>query len=185
MIEVEMKFLLVETDAFLRRLAELQPTLVEDRMEIDEYFQAPDRDFAVTDEALRVRRVGQTAYLTYKGPKLDAVTKTRKELEVRLQDGLLAADLAVSLLHASGYSTAANVTKSRKVFCVGLDHLQAEVCLDRVQDLGDFVEIEIAADVSSVEKARQAVGVLAERLELGPGERRSYLELLLDRQKGD
>ncbi len=185
MIEVETKFPVVEIDAFMSRFAELQPTLVEDRTEIDEYFHAPDRDFTATDEALRVRRVGETAYLTYKGPKLDTATKTRRELETRLEDGFLAAELAVSLLHASGYLTAANVTKSRKVFCVGADHLQAEVCLDRVHNLGDFVEIEIAADTGTVETARQAVGELAERLQLGPGERRSYLELLMDKQKGE
>lgn len=185
MIEVEMKFPLTETDAFMGRLAELQPTLIGERVEIDEYFQAPDRDFAATDEALRVRRIGETAYLTYKGPKLDSATKTRKELQVQLEDGAVAADMAVSLLHASGYQSTAKVTKSRTVFSVPIDGFHAEVCVDRVRELGDFVEIEIAADAGSVVQARHVVSSLADRLQLGPGEKRSYLELLLDKQKGE
>ena len=45
----------------------------------------PCRDFAQTDEALRIRTVGDTSFVTYKGPKLDATTKTRRELELPLR----------------------------------------------------------------------------------------------------
>ncbi|MCS6975540.1 MAG: class IV adenylate cyclase [Gemmatales bacterium] len=179
MIEVEMKFPLDDVDAFTVRLAQVQPTLIGQRDESDEYFQAPDRDFAATDEALRIRRVGDITYLTYKGPKLDAVTKTRKEVQIRLDDGPLAADLAGALLRASGYEPALTVVKSRQVFAVDLGRFRAEVCLDRVQNLGDFVEIEVAAEPGQVDEARRAVQSLAETLGLSGSERRSYLELLL------
>ena len=57
------------------------------REDTDHYFNAPDRDFAQTDEAFRLRRIGTGELLTYKGPKRDADTKTRTEVELRLADG--------------------------------------------------------------------------------------------------
>lgn len=184
MIEVEMKFPVADPDALLHRLADMQPTAVEQREEVDQYFQAPDRDFAVTDEALRIRRVGETNSLTYKGPKLDPATKTRRELQVRLDDGKLTADLAQALLTAAGYVPVAQVVKQRQVFSLDLNGWKVEVCLDRVEDLGTFVEIEIGSEADDMEQARAELLRLAERLDLKEGERRSYLELLLQKRTG-
>jgi len=36
------------------------------------------------DEALRIRVVGDKSFVTYKGPKLDKTTKTRREIELPL-----------------------------------------------------------------------------------------------------
>jgi len=46
----------------------------------DTYFAAPYRDFAKTDEALRIRSLDGKAVLTYKGPKLDKVSKNSMRL---------------------------------------------------------------------------------------------------------
>src|SRR5262245_7404500 len=53
----------------------------------DRYYQHPARDFGETDEAFRLRSVGDRSFLTYKGPKIDAETKSRIEEEVRLAPG--------------------------------------------------------------------------------------------------
>ena len=50
----------------------------------DKYFAHPSRDFAATDEALRIRVSGEENYITYKGPKVDATTKTRREIDFLL-----------------------------------------------------------------------------------------------------
>ncbi|MGZ7118940.1 MAG: class IV adenylate cyclase, partial [Methanobacterium sp.] len=56
--------------------------------QIDTYFNNPQyRDFEITDEALRIRKTtfnnGEfRIVLTYKGAKLDDISKTRKEIEV-------------------------------------------------------------------------------------------------------
>ena len=56
----------------------------------DTYYQHPCRDFSRTDEALRirVRRFNGhfEAFLTYKGPKIDEVSKTREEIEAMVED---------------------------------------------------------------------------------------------------
>ena len=59
-------------------------TAFEEHVEADHYHNAPDRDFAHTGEAFRLRRVGPASCLTYKGPRQDSAVKVRPEIEVPL-----------------------------------------------------------------------------------------------------
>ncbi len=150
----------------------------------DTYYDAPHREFAATDEALRVRRETRdgeaTARLTYKGPKVDAESKTREEIETGVEDG----DDAAAILDALGFEPAATVRKHRRRFA--LDGYA--VTLDRVEGLGEFVEVEtdVTADhgeieSEDVESAREGAFDVLRRLGLDPDDqiRASYLELLL------
>src|SRR5207253_9991521 len=60
--------------------------------EADHYFNAPDRDFGKTDEAFRLRRVGEQNRITYKGAKQGGPAKTRTEIEIGLEPGKHAAE---------------------------------------------------------------------------------------------
>lgn len=135
----------------------------------DIYFRSPVRDFASTDEALRIRIKDDGAHLTYKGPKLDYETKTRLELNVRVDD----AAAAEKLLESLGFSRFAVVRKRRAKYRLG----DAVVALDDVEGLGRFVEVEIAADR---ENPRDRARVLEIISSVGTGKpiRLSYLELL-------
>src|SRR5919109_363528 len=86
MLEVEMKFTGVDFVRIRRRLARWGARGDPTRREADHYLNAPDRDFARTDEALRVRRIGRGNFVTYKGPRRDQQTKTRTEVEVPLAE---------------------------------------------------------------------------------------------------
>jgi adenylate cyclase class 2 len=55
--------------------------------------------------------------------------------------------------------------------------------LDDVERLGTFVELEIIADEEHIERAKKQLERLAQELELSKPERRSYLELLLEREE--
>src|ERR671922_2772590 len=100
MLEIEMKFPVPDFADLQRRLAEWGSVPATVREDADEYFNAPDRDFARTDEALRLRRIGPANFVTYKGPKRDPQTKTRTEIEVPLAEGdRAAADFAQILIH--------------------------------------------------------------------------------------
>ncbi len=131
-----------------------------------------------TDEALRIRSVGDEHFVTYKGPKLDAVTKSRRELELPL-----AADRAAfaELLTTLGFRSVLAVRKTRRPF--ELEHRGQCVhgAWDSIDGLGEFVELELTADETTLEAARAVIASLAGELELGPSERRSYLELLLEK----
>src|SRR5260370_27645208 len=143
MLEVEMKFPISDFAAIESGRATVAPQQIGAREEIDHYFNSPDRDFARTDEALRIRRIGSANFVTYKGPKRDAQTKTRTEIEVPLAEGADTAEACVQFLTHLGYRSVAVVQKQRRIYHLERDNFSLEVCLDKVQGLGRFVEIEI------------------------------------------
>ena len=106
-LEVEQKFAVADRGALERRLAELSPSPGPAEFQVDSYFAHPSRDFARTDEALRLRTVGESNYITYKGPKLDTTTKTRREIELELPEGADSARHGNELLTALGFTPVA------------------------------------------------------------------------------
>ncbi len=183
MLEVEMKFPVTDLAPIERRLVEWGAVADIPRNDVDHYFNAPDRDFARTDEAFRLRRIGPANYVTYKGSKRDAQTKTRTEIEVPLAEGGQAAEDFARLTICLGYRPVAEVHKQRRVFHLRRAGFDLEFCLDQVAEVGSFVEIEILAEENALEKARGVVMQAAKDLGLADSERRSYLELLLARRK--
>lgn len=163
----------------------------------DTYYDAPHREFAETDEALRTRRVrrldsdggnGTTnaantsdssgengVTLTYKGPLVDDTSKTRVERETVVGDG----EELTEILSALGFEPAATVEKRREFFTVD----GYTVTLDDVAGLGEFVEVEREATEADVEEVREGAIDVLESIGLNPedGIRTSYLELLLER----
>lgn len=148
----------------------------------DTYLNAPHRDFAVTDEALRVRReteAGDTSYrITYKGPLVDATSKTRAEIETGVDNG----EDATAIFEQLGFTPVETVEKTRESYSVD----GYAVMLDDVKGLGEFVEVEsqITEDDSALEDARTGAFELLRTLGLNPDDqiRTSYLGLLLDSQ---
>jgi adenylate cyclase class 2 len=181
--EVEQKHRVEDVDALMARLAqrgvELDPAIEQS----DQYFAHPARDFVQTDEALRIRTWGGRSFVTYKGPKLDIVTKTRRELELPLDEQDADGSQFAELLAALGFRPVATVRKERRAFRI--DHVgrRVEGALDEVDRVGNFIELELIADDASMEAAKQAIRELAAELELGPTERRSYLGMLLDKRE--
>jgi len=135
--------------------------------ERDVYLSHPSRDFKSTDEALRIRQADGKAILTYKGPRIGSISKTRIEREVQVSDyGSL-----LAVLEYLGFSKAGSVVKVREKY--GLNGI--EITLDTVEELGTFVELEKrGADREPVERE---LFRLAGELGLNRFERRSYLEL--------
>jgi adenylate cyclase class 2 len=175
--EVEQKVRLVDAVELIARVAKLGGAFGEPIEQVDLYFNHPSRDFAATDEACRIRRVGERAFVTYKGPKLDAATKTRRELELPLAAGT--AEGFAELLAALGFRRTAEVRKLRRTAEVECQGRSFEVALDDVADVGLFAELETSAAEAELPAARAALAELAAKLELTANERRSYLELLL------
>jgi adenylate cyclase class 2 len=181
MYEVEVK-LRADHGSVRERLEALGARAETTVEQVDRYYDAPHREFAETDEALRLRRVtrpgdgdeagGTETRVTYKGPLVDDVSKTRVEHETTVVDGETMADV----LDALGFTPAATVEKRREVY--SLDGLT--VVLDDVTDLGTFVEVELESE--DVEAARERCFRVVRDLGLDPddGIRTSYLGMLLD-----
>ena len=145
----------------------------------DTYVSHPNRDFRVTDEVLRLRRDGKANFITYKGPKIDRVTKTRLELELPLPNGEEIAQRFVELLGLLGFEVVVDVRKRRRKTQVAWDGDMVEVALDEVEGLGKFVELEAIAEEAGLDEAKRRVASLAARLGLTRNERLSYSELVI------
>lgn len=180
--EVEQKFPVADLAGVEAELNRLDAEVGEPLVEADMYYAHPARDFAATDEALRIRRKGPSNYITYKGPKIDSTTKTRQEIELELPPGAESAAEWASLLEVLGFRPVAEVRKRRRKAAVAWQGRQVEASLDDVERLGTFVELELIADAAGLESAKTCIASLARRLGLSDTERRSYLALLLDRE---
>jgi adenylate cyclase class 2 len=172
MLEVEAKAYLDEPERIISSIIELGGREIYFTVQRDTYYRHPSKDFAKTDEALRIREEEGRSFITYKGPKLDADTKSREELEVPLVDPK---DLGGLLLRL-GFEPVAVVEKLRRGYLVGT----LEVTVDEVKGLGHFLEVE-AKECEDLEEGKSRVLGLIDTLGLKRMERRSYLELLLER----
>ncbi|OPY20489.1 MAG: CYTH domain protein [Methanomethylovorans sp. PtaU1.Bin073] len=140
---------------------------------LDTYYNSPVRDFSETDEALRIRSVDGRSVLTYKGKKLDSVSKTRPEFETEVEG-----DSARSILVALGFFESGIVRKRREIFsCQGMT-----IALDSVEGLGEFIEVEKQAE-SNIEEHREEIFRFLETLGIRKEDsiRTSYLEMVLEK----
>jgi len=149
----------------------------------DIFFQHPCRNFVHTDECLRLRnRVfpdGMSEHsLTYKGPKMDALTKTRQEIEMPVAEP----ERWESLLTALGFCKSASLHKFRRRQTLTIDCRQIDFVLDTLPALPEsgrqFLEIETLATEDNLEECRSSLLNIAEQLGLRHPIRESYLQLV-------
>ncbi|MEM6655825.1 MAG: class IV adenylate cyclase [Planctomycetota bacterium] len=183
MLEVELKFPIAAAGPLQARLDGFGAVSGDAVTQSDAYYNHPSRDFAVTDEALRIRTVvdpdGQDeSRITYKGPKQGTLAKTRFEIELPLAEQT--AEGWADVLTKLGFRHVATVTKRRAVYILERTGRRFEVSVDEVDRLGTFAEVETLAEPADREAAEQAVQELAADLGLTTVESRSYLELLLN-----
>lgn len=206
MYEVEVK-VPADHDAVRAALDEAGAERLETVAQADTYYDAPHRDFAATDEAFRIRTVASAApafertgdlvadvdavlagdasaggetRVTYKGPLVEAESKTREEFETTVGDR----DELAAILDGLGFEPAADVRKLRTKYA--LDGFT--VLLDAVEGVGDYVEIETdVATETEVEVAREDAYAVLRDLGLDPTEqvRTSYLGLRLGGEDPD
>ncbi|MFX1295341.1 MAG: class IV adenylate cyclase [Promethearchaeota archaeon] len=174
MFEVEIKAHLDDLSLIENRLLQLDAIYQKTLHQNDIYLQHPLRNFAQTDEALRIRISDDKSYLTYKGPKLDSSSKTREEFELEVQEPKKLSEL----LKKIGFITVQKVSKFRKQYSLN----DIIISLDTVDGLGEFIELEIdVLDKSAIVSARDRLFSVLKQLKISSEklERRSYLELLL------
>lgn len=181
--EVEQKFPVPDLQAVEARLPRVGARPTGEERQVDRYFNHPSRDFSATDEALRIRSIGERNFVTYKGPKVSTRSKARRELELPLAAGPTAADQFAELLTALGFRPVTMVVKRRRNFKVEWHGREGAIALDEVEDLGAFVEIEFVAAEHEWQAAEADLESVAAALALDGAERRSYLELLLSRNR--
>jgi adenylate cyclase class 2 len=175
MLEFELKVRIPSLDPVRKQLIGHNARFCGRIHEHDIYYNAPHRDFGVTDEAIRVRYTNDNSVVTYKGAKIKTSgLKAREELNMVVDSGAV----FEQMLDRLGFTRTAEVNKWRENYRL----FEAAITLDEVENLGTFVEIEIlAADENSnptarIEEIAKEVGVFGEPILA------SYLELLLSKR---
>jgi adenylate cyclase, class 2 len=182
-LEIEQKFPVGDLAQLRLSLAALGAVFVQPVNQVDLYFRHPTRDFASTDEALRLRQAGEDNCITYKGPKIDAQTKTRREIELPLEPGQASFNSWSELLLILGFAKVREVAKTRTHGSLAWEGGEIVVALDQVAGLGTYLELEILADEKLLESAKKRLISLATKLALEHPERRGYLDLLLSKEQ--
>ncbi len=171
MLEIEIKAYCDNREEVIQKIITLGGRFKERLVEHDTYFNHPCRDFATTDEALRIRVTDRRKILTYKGPKIGEKTKTRFEEEVDFNH----LESMKTVLLRLGFNEVDDVVKKREIYYVN----DIEICVDEVVDLGNFVELEKRGEEK--EATEKELFSLAKKLDLYRFETRSYLELKINR----
>lgn len=185
MIEVELKYRLADSVDVPKLLAAYGAQVAGERTQRDVYFQHPVRDFRQTDEAFRIRCAGETNVLTYKGPLLDRISKARQETEIGFESGAAARAGMQQMLEQLGFVPRPAVVKRRTEYEFHDQGRTVHACHDRVEGLGEFLELETLAPQDNWEPARDRLLEIAASLGLTASERKSYLQLLAEADAGE
>lgn len=184
MTEVEIKLPVETLNQLAVQLTDMGFILEQIVEEKDRYFDNEKQEIRGNDQALRLRQVlelesqslvcrAKHAQITFKGKKQDTVSMTREELETDIGD----ADTAEKILNALGYhAVAPEVTKRRAEYIRGVFH----ACLDRVENLGDYLELEIVTEDADKEQALEQIWELLGQLGYSKADTvtTSYLSML-------
>ncbi len=175
-VEVEIKLKIENPEALEERLKKYKFLGVHEEEDIYLNFDCEGgccRDFAKTDEAIRIRRKDEEVILTYKGPRVGKEVKAREEIEVNVND----LEKTLKILEKLCLKPVVKIKKKRKEWMVN----NFKVTIDYVEGLGWFTEIEGMGDPKEL---KEEIERLAKTLvPEGKKIEKTYLELYLEKMK--
>lgn len=195
MIEVEVKVQISDPALMRKKFEENQGSYKFSLVHEDTYYNMPKglRDFKQTDEALRLRKSSRynksnpdiiqevEYFITYKGRKLDALTKTREEIDIKIED----IKKMKKMLESLEFQEILTIKKERELYIFDYNNYKIEALIDYLPDLKQhFVEVEYLANTS--EEIKDSRSILFDFLSLfdikkEESIRKSYLELIVDK----
>ena len=182
MIEVEIKVSIKNKNQTEEKLLQSGFEKGDLAEESDFYFDKDCNTLKSQDMALRIRSCKNLAtnatekFMTYKGPKMDNISMTRKELEMKIEN----VEIGKEILRSLGYDRVYPVKKLRQYFCQN----GITACIDSVENLGEFLELEIIVlQENEKEAALDELISLLQQLGYEQGDiiRTSYLSMLYSR----
>ena len=198
MIEVEIKVKISDPISMRKKFESNQGSYKFSLLHEDTYYNMPKglRDFKQTDEALRLRKsikfnknikskdTKTDYFLTYKDKKIDTLTKTREEIDIKIEN----IEKMKEIFGLLGFQEVLTVKKERELFLFKYKNYKIEALIDFLPALGQyFVEVEYLSDSKKeIEESRE---MLFEFLDLfgihkEDSIKKSYLELILENSKG-
>jgi len=195
MIEVEIKVQISDPALMRKKFEENQGSYKFSLIHEDTYYNMPKglRDFKQTDEALRLRKSSRfdksnheniqdiEYYITYKGRKIDTLTKTREEIDIKMED----IEKMKKILELLGFQEVLTVKKERELYKFEFKNYQIEALIDYLPILKQhFIEVEYLVKTSEeIEGSKQVLFEFLGIFDIKRGESitKSYLELILEK----
>lgn len=160
-VEIEAKMRARDPDQLRRRLRAAGAQSEYEILEINRFFDTPDRALLSRDCGLRIRTTSgmwqkpARHVITYKGHRQPGKLKRREEIEFEVSD----AESATALMRNLGYHPDLAFEKRRQAW--SLD--DCEVVLDELPLIGWFIEVE-GPGTEAVEAVRAKLGLAGEPL---------------------
>lgn len=194
MIEVEIKIRISDPISMRKKFELNQGVYKFSLIHEDIYFNMPKglRDFKQTDESLRLRKslkfnrkinseiVNTEYFITYKGKKIDNLTKSREEIDIKIENIIKMKNLLSSL----GFQEVLTVKKERELFHFQYRNYNVEALIDFLPDLGEyFVEFEYLLDsLEEIAESREMLFEFIGKFGFNKEDsiKKSYLELILE-----
>ena len=180
--EIEIKIPIEDPERIMKSLMIRGFQKYQKVIEEDMYYNSEYHDVRKYDEALRIRKTrdlltGKTrAQINFKGKKIDQISMSRREYETGIEDP----DCMEKILGAIGFTRVAGVKKTRNY----LRREEMTACLDQVENLGDFLELEVIVRKENLrEKCLVQMREILQELGLSMDNtvRTSYLSMLMDK----
>ncbi|MBI4173681.1 MAG: class IV adenylate cyclase [Candidatus Aenigmarchaeota archaeon] len=166
MIEKEIKFKARHGEMRLK-LKRLGATMLKKFFEANTIFDTQDGMLFKRDELLRLR-VSDRKMLTFKSKPVKSRFKIREEIETEVAD----AESAARLLERVGFRKAWAYEKEREIWKLG----RAKVFLDRLPEIGEYVEIE--GNERDIERSAASLG-----LPIALGIKSTYFDIFVEHCK--
>ena len=197
MIEVEIKVRISDPALMKKRFKENQGTYKFSLIHEDTYYNMPKglRDFKQTDEALRLRKSSRfdksnhediqdiEYFIAYKGRKIDTLTKTREEIDIKIEDIKKMKDI----LELLGFQEVLTVKKEREYYAFNFKNYHIDALIDYLPILKQhFIEVEyFAKSYEEIEDSKQVLFDFLSIFNIKRGESiiKSYLELILEKSE--
>ncbi len=198
MIEVEIKVRISNPDLIRKKFEEHNGIYKISLLHEDTYYNMPKglRDFKTTDEALRLRKSiefnktnkdksrKRLFFITYKGRKIDESTKTREEIDLKIEN----IEKMKAILRALGFQEIFTVQKERELYEFDYKTYRIEALIDYLPILKQhFIEVECLSDSSEeIDETRKTLFNFLKLFGIKKEEsiRKSYLELITDKFRG-
>jgi|SRR3989339_1421773 len=154
MKEIEVKAYLKNRDEVMEKLQSLGCHFSEPIVQNDLVFVEPDFKFKPDDKKsrnfLRIRKNNDKIIFTLKRPQSNELDCIEKELMIDNVEEMK------EILKLLGYIQAVKINKTR----IKCKYNEYEICIDQVDDLGDFVEVEKITDQDAVLVQRELLEFL-------------------------
>lgn len=157
---------------------------LKEKHQIDTYFSPEGNNFfekEINDEALRIREENNESFFNYKH-----IIFGENNLDIHIEEyetKIENVEQLIKILKASGINKVLVVDKQRKKYIYKDIY---EICLDKVKDLGYFIEIEINSDKYNIQEANKKLLEMAMELKLDISKRNleGYSNLMYKKIKG-